>query len=162
MLSIGFREENNIQNFRRYENKLGQNRYVYTVQVHDIPMPKGNAGYWLCELVVLDENFKEMDRQRMKTSGRMKDGYPMENHDYVYIDDGHYIIPTAHPNIVDNIPNFNGPYNVFNIVIQEVKNNEVVFHWESIDYPELYELSHYLNDPTEFPSSGKNIWIMPI
>ena len=26
-------EENNIQNFRRYENKLGQNRYVYTVQI---------------------------------------------------------------------------------------------------------------------------------
>jgi hypothetical protein len=57
---------NNIQNFRRYENKLGQNRYVYTVQVHDIPMPKGNAGYWLWELVVLDESFKEIDRQRMK------------------------------------------------------------------------------------------------
>jgi arylsulfate sulfotransferase len=148
-------EENNIQNFRRYENKLGQNRYVYTVQVHDTPMPKGNAGYWLCELVVLDENFKEIDRQRIKASGRIKDDYPMENHDYVYIDDGHYMIPTAYPNTVDNIPNVNGSYKVFNNVIQEVKNSQVVFHWESIDYPELFKLSHYLNDPADCPSTGE-------
>ena len=65
------------------------------------------------------------------------------------------MIPTAYPNTVDNIPNVNGSYKVFNNVIQEVKNNQVVFHWESIDYPELYGLSHYLNDPTECPSTGE-------
>lgn len=81
------------------------------------------------ELVVLDEQFKELKRIRGMEYGNLYAFHPF-THDYLYYNDNHYVLL------------FNFPlYERREFAVQEVKNDEVIFHWESNSQPILWDRS---------------------
>lgn len=142
--------------FRKYTNSQGQIRYTYHECInHLFPTFAMNGGYDNNELVIMDENFEEIKRVRCKASGTVEENYPLENHDYIFIDDNHYIVTSYHNNTVTNVPSI-ASCSVVNCVIQEIKNDTVIFHWESIDHVELYSASHTNNNFAGFTSTTYN------
>ena len=108
------------------------------------------VGYEPTTTVILDENYNEINRITMKQNKSVKDGDPTENHDFIFIDDNHYIVSSYIFMHVDDVPSEmkknGGKSGVVNCVIQEVKDDRVVWQWESIDHPELYKDSVDHND----------------
>lgn len=116
---------------KKYVNSKGQNRYTF-LEVITRTEPSGVPYYEHSELVILDENFDEIDRVRHKACGDIPNNFPTENHDYTYIDDGHYIISSY----------YNGANTFKENSLQEIKNGKVVFHWQTKDHSELKTISH--------------------
>lgn len=142
--------------FRRYTSKSGRNRYTYHQVINDeFTKFAMNGGYDNTKLVILDENYNLLEEVRCKASGTIEANYPLENHDYIYIDDEHYIVTSYHNNTVTNVPSV-ASCSVVNCVIQEIKNGQVIFHWESIDHVELYSASHTNNRYADFTSTTYN------
>jgi len=69
----------------------------------------------------------------------------VDGHDFILINDDHYIVSAYQLKMVDNIPANLSPdpmgAKVVRTLIQEVKAGEVVFEFVTDDYPELYALS---------------------
>ena len=141
-------------NFRKYRNKAGDIRYIYCQSVNkEFPKMTNNGGYDNVKLVVTDKNFNILREHRLKAHGTVQDNHPGENHEVIYFDDDHYLLTAYVKGVVSNIPGKSGQYKAVNCVIQEVKDGEVVFHWESIDHTELYEYACRNKDFTNYPNS---------
>ena len=138
-------------NFRKYKNSKGEIRFTY-YQVSNIEYPKVpmNGGYDNTKLIVMDKDFKILDEVTLLPHGSLAENHPCENHDYIYLDDGHYIVLAYHPKVVTNVPNKVGEYKAINCIIQEQKEGEVLLHWESTNEPKMYEYSHTNSDFTNF------------
>ncbi len=94
------------------------------------------------KLVVLDENYNEIEQINYKTEN---EEISTENHDYVFFDDNHYIVGAYTRETVQNVPEYEGEnINVWNCRIQEVKDGEILWEFQSIKYPNLYT---YCNEP---------------
>ena len=144
-------------NFRKLTSDKGEIRYLYADK-NGKSQVATNGGFTYNDLVIMNDKFVELKRVALLASGSIADGFPMEDHDYIYFNDDHCIIPTYHPNIVTNVPNTGGTRcKVLNCVLQEIKNGQVVFHWESINHPEFYTLSHFNNDFTAY-HENQNIY----
>lgn len=143
-----YKKINGTWNFRQYRNSEGKIRYTYQVNVVEPTIENHPNGTFQVELVVCDENFREIDRVRLKKYGSIpSDLQPNESHEYIYIDDGHYILGAYTVARVNNIPNHVGKtVKVVNCIVQEQKNDEVLFQWESINDLELYGASTENND----------------
>lgn len=142
-------------NFRKYKNKAGQFRYTY-MQVKNTDKMSTQGGYDNGYIVVMDEKFKVIiPSVKLLTHGSITEtSYPNENHDYMYIDDNHYILSCYHPKIVTNIPGLEGTeIKVNNCILQEQKDGKVLWQWESANYPELYTSSHYNNEFSKYVTS---------
>lgn len=116
-------------------------RYCYLEEnLNDIAYE--NIGYRPCDLVVLDENYNLINTIRAKANGILTENMPLENHDYIYLDDNHYIVSVYVAYNEENMPTevYRGeePVPVIAAVIQEILDDEVIFQWQSIDHPELY------------------------
>lgn len=124
-------------------------RYCYLEENTQV-VPLDNAGYIPCDLVVLDENYNHLQTIRAKGNGILPDNYPLENHDFIYLDDNHYIISAyvsyEEANMPKEVYSGEGPVKVVAEVLQEIKDGEVIFQWQSSDYPELYIDSVENND----------------
>ncbi|MCS6130314.1 hypothetical protein DWV13_01370 [Clostridium botulinum] len=133
-------------------------RYCY-LEESLIDTPLENIGYRPCELVVLDENYTHLKTIRAKGNGILPDNAPLENHDYIYIDDNHYIVSSyvsySEKNIPKEVYSGEGSINVVSAVIQEILDDEVVFQWQSSDHPELY-INSYENN--EYNFAGKTLF----
>ena len=141
-------------NFRKHKNSSGEVRYTYSQTVNkEHPKIPQNGGYDNTKLVVAGEDLETLYEHKLKAHGTVPEGYPGENHEYIYFDDNHYMMLAYVGATVDNIPGYEGSYKAVNCVIQEVKNDEVVFHWESIDHEELYTYSCCNKDFTNYPST---------
>lgn len=128
--------------FKKHTNSKGKTRYIYSLVTEGFEeFPKAPGGHNQTTLYIMDENFREIETLRLKAAGTIPEGHPSECHENLFIDDGHYVITGYVKNTINNIPGNSNSYVVCNNVIQEVKNGEVIFHWESIDYPELYTIS---------------------
>lgn len=96
-------------------------------------------------MVILDENYNEIYRVTLKDNGKVKKESGVENHDFIMIDDGHYIVSSYDLRIVDNvsedIESAGSSTKVIASVLQEIKDGEVIWQWDSTDYPQLYNLS---------------------
>ena len=144
--------------FRKHKNSAGEIRYTYAQTVNkEHPKIPQNGGYDNTKLVVADEDLETLYEYKLKAHGTVTEGHPGENHEYIYFDDNHYMMLAYVGAVVNNIPEHSGSYKAVNCVIQEVKNNQVVFHWESIEHPELYTYSCFNKDFTNFPST-QNIY----
>ena len=132
-------------NFKQYLNSNGNIRYSYQVSIET--MSNINAYYEFCYGVLLDENKEVIDGKdniRMLASGTVEANHPLECHTFIAKDDNHYIVTTANCVAVSNLPEdeyVSGTYYVVNNAIQEQKDGEVVWHIDSVDYPELYSAS---------------------
>ena len=65
-------------------------RYSYLEVNRSIPTV--GLFYELGDIVILDENYNEIDRVTLKDNGEVKSNSGVENHDFIMIDDGHYIV----------------------------------------------------------------------
>lgn len=109
-----------------------------------------DGGKKVGHLVILDENF-EVVKDNIYLKGPNKsitDSYlKCDPHNYLVFNDNHYIITGRIAQSVTNIPGYEGiPVNVNNEIIQEIKNNEIVWQFETIDYPELYNICGPINN----------------
>lgn len=114
-----------IINFKFFETDTQQKRYSYNDST-------------LGKVIVMNENFeiiKELDLLPNNGHG----SYPTDNHDFIYLNDNHYIIPTYYTRENVDMTSYGGSnsVNISEFLFQEIENNQVIFEWNTADYPEL-------------------------
>lgn len=143
--------ESNPFDFKKIETEDGKIRYGYLVVDKDSERISG-IGYSPTKLVIMDEDYNEINTIKMSEYGDVKEGDALENHDFMYLDDNHYILSSYQVVTPDNIPEELSNGNETQVVaqvLQEVKNNEVVWQWVSTDYEEFYYMSEEYNTFSE-------------
>lgn len=107
------------------------------------------VGYLRCYAVVLDENYNEIDRVwcLVETDGRTT---VLENHQFTILGEKHYLVSAyvgkRVMNIPQDVPHSQLGARVVADVIQEIKDGQVIWEWDSTEHPELYALSVESND----------------
>ena len=134
----------------------GKTRYGYYVKNSDFykyPDQPYSSGF----RVITDSNFNILQRITLKSHGIIdgKKKPAVEHHDFILLDDNHYIVLACYEYTPTNIPAELNPLPgkiVVTPVIQEVLNGEVVWQWVGCEYPELYAASV---DGNNFSDTGK-------
>lgn len=105
------------------------------------------SGYSPGARVIMDEQYRIIERVYLSSSSMVNSGDPTEGHDFYMIDKGHYIVsnyvlrmvsPSKFPEGVKCNPSGS---KVISSYLQEIQNGSVVFDWWSIDHKELFALS---------------------
>jgi arylsulfate sulfotransferase len=131
-------------NFQKW-NSDGQVRYTYTEYA-----PAANSIITQSNIpgsvVLLDQDLNELKRIRLLPfNGRTADSpNDVDGHDFILINDNHYLVMAYYVKKAENIPPELKPAEnarVISAIIQEVDNGQVVFEWDSSNYPELYGAS---------------------
>ncbi|RYE17354.1 MAG: hypothetical protein EOP45_15940 [Sphingobacteriaceae bacterium] len=96
--------------------------------------------------VVLNESFQEIKRLRLLPfNGRSaSDPTGIDSHEFLYLDDNHFITLSYFQKPVNNIPASLNPLSnclVVAPIVQEILNDKVVFEWDGTQYPEFYQQS---------------------
>lgn len=124
----------------------GKTFYLITAQnsSHEYPSLGSGAGP-NAKVIILDENYNLYDVvSELGETERTAAGIPLDQHDFLMLDEKHYILmgylPVLATDLPENVPHDVTGARVVAAVIQEVVNDEVVFEWYSTDYLELYEL----------------------
>lgn len=123
--------------------------YSYIEYDHNTPPIQG-ASFVPGPVVLLDENLNEIKRLRLLPfNGRTSaDVNALDAHDFILLDEDHYIAESYFEKTVNNIPSQLNPVKdakVVAAIIQEVKNGQVIWEWQSTDHPELYLTSQESN-----------------
>lgn len=119
----------------------GNVRYTYLQTVKDGTIQVSNSSYCPTELTIMNEKYEIIDRVRFLN----QDGttQPLENHESIILGENHYILATFREETVDNIPTTAqrkiSNNKVTNNIIEEVKDGKILWQFQTIDYPELYE-----------------------
>lgn len=141
--------ESNPFDFKKTVTSDGETRYTYLSTYTDKSKRISAVGYSPTYLEVLDENYQLLNKITMEEYGDIADGTELENHDYIYIDDNHYILSSYQrkkaENVPENLSNGNDPY-IVDVVIQEVKDGKAIWQWKTSEHQELYAQSQEGND----------------
>ena len=115
-----------IFNFKSFQNSNNQKRYSFNTA--------NNIG----KAIVLDENFNEINQLNLLPHNN-HGNLPTDNHDFIYLNDNHYIIPTYYTRENVDMTTYGGSnsVNLTEFLFQEILNNEVVFEWDTANHPEL-------------------------
>jgi hypothetical protein len=135
----------NILDFKRWDYN-GLTRYTWLEQNTDL-YPGSQAG----SIIVADASFNELKRISLLASGIVADPTHsgIDGHDFIMLDDDHYICMAYVNQHVNNVPagmGTGGDAYVVCPVIQEVDHNAVVWQWEGTKYPEFYTASTFGNN----------------
>ena len=127
-------------NFQKWQVN-GKTRYTYLA--FDTTAVQLSPGSWPSTAVVLNENFQEIKRVRLLPyNGRTAaDPTELDAHEFIYLDDNHFISLAYFQKPVSNIPASLDPASNCKVVapiIQETLNDQVVWEWDGTNYPELY------------------------
>ena len=92
---------------------------------------------------VMDENYNEIDTVYYVTDG--EEETPLHNFQFTILGENHYLVSASVGKRVDNIPD-TVPHSTLGArvvanVLQEIKDGQVIWQWDSTDYPELYAMS---------------------
>lgn len=122
--------------------------YLNTIAPADKPLLAG-VDYARACAVVLDQDYNEVDRIEVLKD---EDGIiaPLANCQFMILGEKHYLISAYVGKRVYNFPDSVahsklGARVVANIV-QEIYDGQVLWEWDSTDYPELYAMSEIGND----------------
>ena len=130
--------------FRQW-NIHGKTYYSYILNdpdVYHVPKLNLSAGY----VVLMDASMHEINKIHLVSN----DGVKVERHedldlhDFILLDENHYITLCAYEKEADNIPDSLHPAKGVKIVtpiIQEVRNGKVVWQWDGSRFPEFYAAS---------------------
>ena len=135
--------------FKKHVLEDGKIRYSYQ---RSYPSQSASAfsDYTQGERVILDENYRQIKTITLAKSENATAGDLVDGHDFILINDDHYIVAAYQLKLEKNIPANLSPdpmgTKVVRTLIQEVKAGEVVFEFVTDDYPELYALSNEKND----------------
>lgn len=141
----------NAFDFKKIITSDNKVRYGYLLTDNSLGRISG-VGYSPTRLIILDENYNEIKNITMGEYKDVEEGEPLDNHDYIYIDDNHYIITSYKAVEATNIPQELSKGNTPKVaaaVLQEVKDGEVIWQWTSTDYEEFYETSVEYNTFSE-------------
>jgi len=132
-----------VLNFQRW-NINGHIRYSYFQYDPSYIIP--GIGTALGDIVVVDTNLRELRRIRLLPNNIRTPEDPdlLDSHDFILIDDDHYIVMTYYLQQVNNIPDSLNPVpgsRVLAPIIQEVQNGQAVWEWNGTDHPEFYASS---------------------
>ena len=132
--------------FRRWviDGKIRYTYIVNDVNTWHIPNHNQLTGY----AVIADSALNEIKRVHLLPGpGGITPGANMVDldvHDFILLSDDHYYTMSYYPKHVSNIPAALNPSPTVSViapVIQEVKNDVVVWQWDGTDYPEFYDVS---------------------
>ncbi|WP_164667637.1 arylsulfotransferase family protein [Virgibacillus doumboii] len=137
--------------FKLNKTDEGEIYYSYLVRNNGHEKVPG-IGYHPTKAVVMDADYNVVDEVESIKSTNLVSTNPLESHEFVFIELGHYIISSYYPEEVNNIPsdikqNQFGT-RVIATYLQEIKDNEVVWEWKSTEHQKLYGLSTEHNDFT--------------
>lgn len=131
----------------------GNVRYTYIVNdVNATHIANMNqlTGY----AVIADSSLNEIKRVHLKSHNDIIAGpgyVDLDVHDFILLGDDHYISMAYYPKKVNNIPAILNPspdVQVITPILQEVKNDEVIWQWDGSTNPEFYQTSVEGNDFT--------------
>lgn len=112
-------------------------KYSY-LEVVKNEMDTESNSYCPTKLVIMDEKYNIIDEIRYLNSD--KTIQPLENHGGLILGENHYILATFDEIEVENIPNRNGEkVKITNNKIEEIKDGKIIWEFQTIDYPNLYE-----------------------
>lgn len=116
-----------VINFKYFELANGAKRYSYSV--NDIG-----------KVIVMNEKFEEINRINLLPHNAHP-SYPVDNHDFIYLSDNHYIVPAyiIRENVDMTAYSGGNSVDLVDFAFQEILNNQVIFEWNSADHPELLE-----------------------
>lgn len=102
--------------------------------------------YGRMQALVLDENYQYYDHiQYMIPTEKIGENCRLANVQFNVLGEHHYLLTSYIGKNVENIPltvpRSNQGVRVTAAIIQEIKDGQVIFEWDSTDYPELYDLS---------------------
>lgn len=150
LLYYRYSDKHSFEDFKKVETEDGVRYLMFeSVPTEHAPHAYTTVG----EYVVFDEQYNELKRLRLAESDVITDtDWPIDQHDVLYISDSEYYligyVEKNVNNIPDTIPHKEPSSLVVAGVIQGFKNGELVFEWDSTNYPELYEDSIEYNDYT--------------
>lgn len=116
---------------QRHQEK-GKRRYSMHVQTD-----KASQSYIRGKHLLMDETFRIMDEISVLGSPRHP-AMPADEHEFVYIDDGHYIV-LGYQEKIAKVQGYDRPVRYVSVLIQEQKDGQVIFEWFSDDWPELFK-----------------------
>ncbi len=121
----------------------GNVRYTYLVEDGDGYHIPGYSAYIPGYQVIADENLNELKRIYLLSHNTIDaTAQPLlDAHDFILLDDEHYIVMSYYEKKVTNIPadlNPSADVRLIAPVIQEIKNDQVIFQWDGTEHPELY------------------------
>lgn len=131
------------------QHKLLNGEILYSVMHQEAPMPP--HAYWSGSLLVLDKNFNQINKLKILETEKHP-ALGVENHDSIILDKNHYILTAYHEKEVFH-PETDEPVYIAETVIQEIKDNKIIFDWTSSEYPELLKLFKYPNHKLD-----KTVW----
>lgn len=146
--------EKNMNDFKQVQDDAGNIYYCYNTPYasSDIVLTVSSSFFTPSKEVILDENYRVVKEIYGYTQVDGTDSkWGLDCHDFYFFSLDHYITLSYVPKWVDNVPadlikNNNSSVRVMATVIQEIKDGEVVFEWDSTDYPILYSMSVEGND----------------
>lgn len=140
---------------KHYLTTEGNHRYTIQVPTWNGAGFDTHDGLIRCTLHIYDENLNPIKTDiKMLPYGSITEPCGTENHDYILFSDNHYLLSAVLPCEMTNIPNYEGKkVKVVNTILQEVKDDRVVWQFETKDYPELYGMSCLYNDYDNYTST---------
>lgn len=138
------KEESAVTNFQKWniKGKTFYSYFLHDTNAYVAPIVKNIPGWY----VVTDSALNPVKRlEPVRDTFKYADKkLALDCHEFILIDENHYISIIYYDKVVENIPDSLHPVSGLRVLvsaIQEVKDGKVVFQWESTDYPELYGTS---------------------
>ncbi len=153
------------RDFKKHVLENGTVRYSYQRVNGD----SNGIGYASGERVILDDQYKEIKTITLAQSERVNEGDPVDGRDFILIDDNHYIVEASQLVLAQNVPAGLGANTmgakVVRTLIQEVKDDQIVFEFTTDSHSDFYGLSvtdhDYSNTTSQNPDySGFNRMII--
>ncbi len=133
-----------VENFQQWIIN-GNKRYTYFQTDGDYTLANLlgiEEGYQ----IICDSNLNVISKISLTSYGNVSatSSDKTDSHEFILLDDDHYITLTYQLAQPSNIPDSLHPdpfARVINCIIQEVNNGQVTFQWQGIDHPEFYGTS---------------------
>jgi arylsulfate sulfotransferase len=129
-------------NFEKW-NINGKTRYSWLVETSSGFHIPNFTGYLPGYEVVADENMNELQHIYLHSHDNLDASVQklLDAHDFVLLGDSDYIVEAYYEKQVQNIPaglNAVPTVTVVAPIIQEIRDNQVVWQWDGTEHPELY------------------------
>lgn len=97
------------------------------------------------EAIVMNADYEVIDTiSSLSTEQGLAENIGLDSHEFVILGENHYLIDSYVYKDVDNVPtdiSEDGTAYIQASVVQEIKDGELLFQWDSTEYPELYGYS---------------------
>lgn len=122
-----------VANFQKHKLSNGNILYSYfkpTNSTDTISVPGVTNG----SIVILNSQYQPIRELQLKKTNLVPEGGAVENHDFILLDENHYIL-TAAPIRTRYIESAKNYITLRENYIQEIKDGKVVFEWLSSNHP---------------------------